>query len=340
MFGLPFVKGRIIAPVPFRDLLPHGDDCLFSSRAWGRVLGRGYGIDVAYLARGCGGEVPYARLTGVGGARTSALPFADYLPLDDVDEARSVLAQLGEIDPAAELTLKTALPEAARATLGVVVSREAVLHIIPPDGKPHPRFGANVRRAQRDGVTVVRRGDRDALATFYALFADLRAEKFGSIPQPLSFFEAVYEEFVAADRGYFLEALYGGRVIASFFILEAGTRAYYKFSASSLDELVPRPNNLLFDYLLTRLAAGEYSAIDLGLSGAGEAYRGLRYFKSTTGATELPLTYLTVTPDGYDPTARAALLTRLAAVTKAMTEAGLTHAQLSTLSEAVYVEFA
>ena len=288
-----------------------------------------------------GRALPYVRLEDVGGARAVALPFSDYLPISDVADAIAGTRLLGDVAPAAQLTLKTALGSAdAHRVPGARVSREAVLHVLLPGAGPSKRLRVNARRAERDGVTVRRRVSPEALATFYELFARLRIGKFGSIPQPRSFFEAVYGEFVARGRGYFLEAVFEGRVIASLCLLKAGGRLYYKFGASSLEALAPRPNHLLFRTLLDELHEGRYAAIDLGLSGAGPTYAGLRDFKSMTGATAAPLHYLEVTPVGYDPAPRRAHLARLSAVTRAMTEAGLSTQQLSRLSEAIYPSFA
>ena len=328
--------------VPPTAAFPSRSSCLFSDARWTGALAEYYGFAVERLELGEDRRtsVPYVAFDDLGGARLTALPFSDYLPLSDAAEVAQVAERLRAAYPAASVTLKTRLPAEA-APRGAEVVRRAVLHVIPAGGEgPNAKFRANGRRAERDGVSVRRVVERGALERFYELFASLRVAKFASIPQPLGFFAAVYDAFVAAGSGYFLEALYRDEVIASFFILESGGRAYYKFSASSLDTLVPRPNNLLFRWLHEALDRGEYDAIDLGISGAGEAYEGLRYFKRTAGGVETPVTYLRWRPEGYDDSVARAHLRSLGAIVERLVAAELSPRQLSEVSAAIYPHFA
>ena len=320
-----------------------GSGILFGGRRWTAAIEAAYGFTSETVLLPGGKPVPYLTVSGAGGDHCIAYPFCDYLPLRSAEEVRGVLEGMAAAHPRAKLTVKSLCrsDEVAFGQHAAGVSREAVLHVIDTSQrKPSARFRANARRAVRDGVSARETSHPAALRRFYDLYAALRVTKFERIPQPLAFFQAIYDQFVAEGRGYFLEAVYEEAVIASFYILEVGTTAYYKFSASSLSQLVPRPNNLLFAHLRQQLDEGRYSAIDLGLSGLGENYAGLRYFKSTTGASQYPIRYFTYVPPEYSEERRTRELSRLRAITNAVVQLGLTPDQLSLLSEAIYPEFA
>ena len=314
--------------------------CLFDDPRWTRTLANYYGLDLRSVKMPRGHSLPYTLLGEGSQARVVAFPFSDYLPLEDVEEVESVAASLRERHPQAEVLLKTCLPHDVQVA-GAEVVRRAVLHVIHADrGGPSAKFKANSRRAQRDGVTARRANDPGAVGRFYSLYAALRIAKFGSLPQPLGFFRAVFDAFAADGSSFFLEAVYEGSVIASFLIVVKGSRAFYKFGASSLDALVPKPNNLLFVELHGGLAEGHYDAIDLGLSGTGESYAGLRYFKRSAGGEESPITYLRWRPEGFDPEPQAMLRAALGKVVDEIVEADLTPEQLDRLSRAIYPHFA
>ncbi len=312
-------------------------DSLFTSEQWTGIFESAYGFKVRRSASG----VPYVIADSPGGPRVVALPFSDYLPLSDVSECATLLAELRAQFPAYEILLKTTLPKAiARELPDVEVVREAVLYVMYSDAKPNAKFRSNMRRAERDGVEVREVRDTGGLDRFYDLFARLRASKFNSIPQPKEFFEAVHEVFIENDRGYYLEATYQNSVIGSFVVLEAGKTAYHKFGASSLEKLTVRPNNALFGHLYARLERGDYEAVDLGLTGVSEAYEGLRYFKSTTGARESAITYVRSVPAGYNSSARDAFMDAIRGITQKMLQSDLSVDQLSKMSEGIYPHFA
>ncbi len=312
-------------------------DNLFSSEKWSSVLERAYGFNVQRSERG----VPYVVFRGAGGPRVVSLPFSDYLPIDDLATTGGLLRELRGDFSEHEIVLKTILPTQTIAALpNVEIAREAVLHVVYPGTKSKSKFKQNIRRAFRDGVQVREVRDLDALDRFYNLFARLRTTKFSSIPQPKSFFAAVHDVFMATGNGYYLEAVYEGYVVASFIILESDSRAYHKFSASSLQELAVRPNNALYGHLFDRLECGDYDAIDLGLTGVSKGYEGLRRFKSATGAEESSITYVRSLPTVYDITGRKRFMDTISVITKQLVEAKLNSDQLSSISGAIYPHFA
>ena len=316
-------------------------DNLFCSQAWAEAITTPYELELNW-AEELGettSALPYVSLDSVGGPRVIALPFSDYLPLSSEVAVTELAERLRAKHPSAAITIKTQLSNTVELA-GARISRKAVLHTITPNGPgPNAKFRANGRRATRDGVTVRKVSDEAALRRFYTLYADLRTRKFKSIPQPYSFFFSIFRQFIQDGRGYFVEAVFNDKVIASFIILLSGTRAFHKFSASSLDRLVPRPNNLIFSFLYDELAAGSITSIDLGLSGLGESYAGLRYFKSTAGGTESPITYYEWIPSGFNIGAEKLFKAHLGKITARMVEAELSADQLSNLSEAVYPHF-
>lgn len=263
-------------------------DELFAHPAWSAVLERAYGFDLRRSADG----FPYAVLDDLAGKRVSALPFADYLPLANERQAADLWMELSARFPEHQLTLKTVLAEEHLPAMGQV-SRRAVYHRYFPGGAAGSAFRRNVRRAERSGMTVHRAEDAAALDRFQELYHWQRLRKFGGIPQPPGFFAAVHGAFMAVGNGFCLEAVTaGGELAASIVVLRAGAGWFYKFGASNPALLSDRPNDLLFHYLTRRVDEGNAAFLDLGLSGAGDNYVGLRRFKSGTGAVQFPVHYL------------------------------------------------
>ncbi|MGB7394951.1 MAG: hypothetical protein WA913_11205, partial [Pricia sp.] len=81
-------------------------------------------------------------------------------------------------------------------------------------------FRRNVRKAKKTGTTVAIKRDKTALKNFYTMYHGLRLNKFGSIPQPFSFFETIFKEFVGKGEGFLLEASHENKPIASIMVLQ------------------------------------------------------------------------------------------------------------------------
>ncbi|WP_031428582.1 GNAT family N-acetyltransferase [Flavimarina sp. Hel_I_48] len=230
------------------------------------------------------------------GKRLISLPFSDYIPFTEEDSSfyENLFASCAARFPEYEIILRT-----NRAVKLLEkpykLSKEAVFHTIDLTSDKLPKqsssFTRGVTQAQKNGVSIQRSTSLEAVERFYKLYHRLRFDKFNIIPQPFSFFENLWKTMINRDFGAIFEAVYEENVIASMFILEHNEIAYYKYGCSAIDFLQLKPNNLLFHELITHFRERNYKAIDLGLSGSGESYAGLRRWKSSMGGDEHPISY-------------------------------------------------
>lgn len=167
----------------------------------------------------------------------------------------------------------------------------------------HPAVQRGVRKAKRAGVSIRPISIGPDLVAFHKLHVVLRKSKYQLLAQPLSFFEAIAHRFDAMGNWHALGAWHNDRLIAGTIYLRWGNALYYKFNASSLDDLDVRPNNLLAWHgieLARELGCGR---LDLGPSDDDQP--GLIRFKQQFGASERELRFLRFEPLGWlDPTSQ------------------------------------
>ena len=129
--------------------------------------------------------------------------------------------------------------------------------------------------------------DKESLHEFYKMHAELRLNKFNEIPQPWKYFECIYNEYFTNNKGFVIHAYDpAGKLIAGILFIIDGDTAYYKFSASFLDALKYRPNNLLMDRLIQYCDEKGIKKLNLGFTGSSEIYHGMRKYKLHAGAKE------------------------------------------------------
>jgi CelD/BcsL family acetyltransferase involved in cellulose biosynthesis len=174
------------------------------------------------------------------------------------------------------------------------------------------RVRRNIRKGRREGVVSTRETGGDALDVFYALHLQTR-HRLGVPTQPKAFIrrlKAVFER----GMGFVGVARHDGRPIAAAVFLVAGTKVLYKYGASDQTALALRPNNILFADVLRWAAEEGHTELDLGRTDLGQ--EGLREFKRSWGAEEIPLAYTyagTAAPEpghGRTDQALAAVITR------------------------------
>ena len=309
-------------------------DELFASPAWAEVLTTTYGFAVERTA-----GIPYCVLDDPAGRRVSALPFSDYLPLDEPAAATACFTTLRNRHPDCPITLKTRLDQLPSSDL--TVAKRAVYHRYLPGNRASSSFRRGTKHAIRAGTQVQRTTQADALDRFQELYHRQRLRKFGGIPQPVSFFRAIHRTFMDSGNGFYLEAwTAAGAHAATLVVLRSGRGWFYKFGTSDPALLDDRPNNLLFNHLTQAVDQEEAAFLDLGLSGSGDSYAGLRRFKASIGAEEHPLTYLSHTPAGYDARPGEQFRRAVGAVTASLVAQDADRATVAPLSEALYRYFA
>lgn len=285
-------------------------ETLFCSPAWVRVLYRTYGFK-CYAAIDDENDIciPFVLIDNLMGKKLTTLPFSDYTDIntDTPEKYETLIAKITAEFPDVPLVLKTIGKKGKPDTSvwGDAI-RTAYYHRIDTRTETElsktqsSSFKRNVNKAKKTGISVEIKRDSIALSDFYRLYADLRMNKFNSIPQPFPFFERVFDEFIAKENGFIVEAALEGKAIASIVVLQYKNVLYYKFGASDEEHLNLRPNNLLFDKLIHYAVQNGFEAIDLGLSGTGDAYKGLVRFKESMGGVAHDIVYYQKQKNGQE----------------------------------------
>ncbi len=283
----------------------HPEALIFHHPLWMEVLERAYGYRQVSLACSDGDEVigilPLleirSRLTG---SRAVCLPFSDTSTLLVRDDAAgdSLLARATELCGLRHwkyVEIRGGSPHGAAAA-------EYMLHRVKllPDPQllfktfEKKRTQYTLKKFEKAGVTVARRTDAGAMASFVRLNYVTR-RKHGIPPQPDRFFELFHELLVAGGLGFVSVATFEEEAIAASVFLHYQGVLYHKFNASNEAFLHLSANpGILWDALRWACEHGYHTA-DLGRSDLdGE---GLIKYKRGWGAEETMLRYYRVPAD-------------------------------------------
>ncbi len=317
---------------------------LYLSRPWLESLKVSYGFKILLLVDAADRyQTAFCKLNDMMGKRLVSLPFSDYIPYTESDPAYldELFKSCAAHFPEYEILLKTDRETNLLETPYKLV-KEAVFHSIDLTSGEMPKqnsaFTRGVKQAKKNEILIRKVFSIAALKEFYSLYHRLRFDKFNIIPQPFSFFENLWKTMINQDLGAIFEAVHKDKVIASMIILQHNGTAYYKYGCSHNDYLNLKPNNLLFDELITHYKSLEYKNIDLGLSGSGDGYAGLRRWKSGMGGDENPISYWSYFPpeSKTDHEQVSRNKNTLSNLTDAMVKADLDADQTSLLSEQLY----
>jgi CelD/BcsL family acetyltransferase involved in cellulose biosynthesis len=287
----------------------HPLNSLFSSQCWTEAVARTYGFKVSASMRNgprddgkAHGAILFSQLSDLRGERIVCGPFSDYCdPLtSDVDTWRELVAPLISMDvPITLRCLCNQLP--ARDERFVKVS-EAAWHGIDLD-RPEEEvwdgfWGSarqNIRKAQRNGVTVRATRQLDDLQVFYRMHCHVRKSKYRLLPQPFAFFEQLHASFEKNDGLTILIAEIDGAPVAGTLFLECGGTLYYKFNASV--EREGCPNDLL---VWEGIRIGQRRGLKLLDFGASDLDQpGLLRYKRKFATIEQRIVRLQYNPAGY-----------------------------------------
>jgi CelD/BcsL family acetyltransferase involved in cellulose biosynthesis len=282
----------------------HPDAIAFHRPEWSELLADSYGCRPFVLAvldatGSVSGGLPVVEVERLRRRRWIALPFTDVCPpllrrdlppnalIDALDEAR-ISAGIGSF-----------LVRSRLSGDGVHCGEVAVIHTLALEDNVeavferfHHQVRRNVRRAQREQLSV-RRGDcaADLTRTFYALHTQTR-HRLGVPVQPRRFFEALWERLLEPGHGHVLLVYTGRDPVAAAVFLTGGSTLTYKYAASDCAHWRLRPNHLLLWSAIRSACESGYGALDFGRSDLED--QGLRDFKSGWGAVEEPLAYSTL----------------------------------------------
>jgi len=146
----------------------------------------------------------------------------------------------------------------------------------------------NIRKAQREGVTVTMSSIPDATEEFYRLNCITR-KAHGLPPQPVYFFKKIQEHVFSKGHGFIALAHHKGNTIAGAVYFIFGKRAMYKYGASDRRYLHLRPNDLVMWDAIKWFRSQEYSSLCFGRTESDN--EGLRAFKNGWGAEERVIRY-------------------------------------------------
>lgn len=337
--------------VPYYDLPEESYhtnlDAVFYSRNWINVLSETYDFKFfTALNRNTGNYLIFSVIDNGFEKKIIGLPFSDYVKLQGnaLDEDLQILRFIEKEFPGLPIIYKSTHSVDTPLQWGDI-AKKAYYHRIDTgdydkvkDLQP-PTFKQKVRQAKKKGVSVRINREEVALNDFYRIYHDLRIEKFHSIPQPKKFFKNIVTHFMKPGKGFFLEAVYEEKVIASFIVLECNNVLYQKSGCSSLEHLKLRPNNLLYDYLISYASENNFESIDLGLSGVGESYAGLVKFKESMGGERYHITYIQNEAAKKNKENSAKLNKLVSSITAVVVEQKLDVDSTDKLSEILYPFF-
>lgn len=277
----------------------------FHEPAWAELVADCYGFRAfAVVVRGSGGDIaaglPLVEVRHlVGRPRWVSLPFTDYCPpLAETDEQETALAaEVGAVAAAASV----ATVEVRAAMRGATpLPGSSMRHLLALDPDPaavyarfHPsQVQRNIRRAEREGLTIRRSIEPDDLVTtFYNLHLATRRRQ-GVPIQPRRFFRLIAERVLSTGGGWVDVVEAAGRPVAAALFLAGNGTVIYKFGASDEAAWSLRPNHLLFWHAIRSACETGYTAFDFGRTDAG--HDSLAAFKRSWGADEQTLTYSVV----------------------------------------------
>lgn len=273
----------------------------FHTSAWARVLNETYGHKPFYLHRqdadGASISLPLLQVDSpLTGCRGVSLPFTDLCPpltSGDVtwELLREKLSALAEERQWKHFELRG--PDWLRGAAPAAASFYG--HKLTLSAKTddlEKRFATNVRRnlrkAERNGVSVEITQSKDAILQFYQLLLRTR-RRHGVPPQSRKFFLAIYKHLIEREHGFVVLAHRKQRPIAGAIFFRFQNNALYKFGASDERLQEYRANTLVMWTAIRHLA--EMGATTLHFGRTNRDAAGLRRFKLAWGAEEEIIEY-------------------------------------------------
>lgn len=294
----------------WRELIGRKPIDLFHSPRWMNVISESFDVGFHGVALERSGNpeaaVAWVELDDMFGHRRVTLPYCDYADMiASTQEDRSTLMQEA-MSAGVPWTLRSHDSDLSDETDWDVSTREFAHHVIDVTPDEDDLFASlssmarrNTRKAVKAGVEVFEGTTKDHLRSWVDLHIGLRRNKYGMLAQPFSFFENIWDEFIAKGDGFLLLAKRDGEIIAGTVYLVSGNTCFYKFNASSAESLGSRPNNALMWHGMLKARERGLSHVDLGRTSATQ--QGLKDFKASYGGVESAMTEYRFTPPGYSP---------------------------------------
>jgi hypothetical protein len=238
-------------------LLSSPDYTFFHSSNWARVLYESYGFKPSYFTLISNKNlvvcVPFMEVKNIVGKRKGvSLPFSDYcapicasnFPFVNVF---SSIASFGNkkqwktLEFRGNCAIKKDTP----------VSEYFYTHSIDLKQNEKTIYDnlrdstrRNIKKAEQDGLKVTFEYSTSALKEFYRLNVSTR-KRHGLPPQPLLFFNKLFEHCIEKKQGVIVCASYNNKVLGASIYLHFGKKVCYKYGASDLSNPTFRTNNII-----------------------------------------------------------------------------------------------
>ena len=238
-------------------VLATGKASFFHSSAWARVLHESYGYKPLYFASFENGKLaslmPFMEVNSwLTGKRGVSLPFSDQVPVIAPDKMifEDLVNSVTDYGNKAgwkyiEWRDGTLFPAEVNA------SESHYTHERSLSKSEKELFSGlrdstrrSIKKAGKAAVSVEISQSLDSIKCFYRLNCITR-KRHGLPPQPLSFFEKIFEHVISKGYGIVVSAVHSGEAIASSVFFHFGKSAIYKYGASDMAHQDLRPNNLV-----------------------------------------------------------------------------------------------
>ena len=284
------------------ELLSHHPDAtIFHTSAWARVLSETYEYLPKYFTHIENGRLvgllPFMEIRSwITGTRGVSLPFTDecapILPHGiGFDEEMVQVIALAEARGWRTVEIRGHVPGMEH----LPASAEYLSHDIDLTAgesflysRYRPNVHRNIRKAEREGISVSEDRSAEGLREFHRLNCLTRREH-GLPPQPFRFFEHLREHMLEKGLGFLMMARHKKRPIAGALFLLFGGKAIFKYGASDRRYHEVRANNLVFRDAIRLLCRNGARSLSFGRTDIH--HEGLRKFKMSWGAQTTKLRY-------------------------------------------------
>jgi Acetyltransferase (GNAT) domain len=280
----------------------HPEATFFHTASWARVLSLSYGYHPFYFRAIEGGKLaallPFMEIRSCfTGTRGVSLPFTDDCPPilpDDFgfEEAMVYVIALAKPRGWRTVEIRGSIPGMENLPASV----EYLSHDLDLTGgeeslfsRYRPNVQRNIRKAEREGISVSEDRTQEGLMEFYRLNCLTRREH-GLPPQPVRFFEHLREHVLDQGHGFLMIARYKRKAVAGALFLLFGGKAIFKYGASDRRYQEFRANNLVFRDAIRLLCRKEMRTLSFGRTDL--FHEGLRQFKDSWGPMNKTLRYV------------------------------------------------
>jgi hypothetical protein len=285
-----------------QSLLASGDQAVFHTSAWARVLSESYGYKPAYfIARQRGNLIFVMPLmvikSAITGTRGVTLPYTDFCdpfcPKGGFDdESIGHIIEYGRSSRWSYLDLRFGRCRIPKTDPRVdYLTHDVDLGLSESDLFMGFRGSnrRNISTALRRNIRIEFSRSQDALREFCRLNGGTR-KRHGLPPQPAFFFKNILAHVLTPNLGVIGSARLAGKTVAAAVFLHFGHKALFKYGASDAAYLSYRPNNLLLWEAIKRYKDAGCTNLNLGRTNIENP--GLLQFKRTWGGVESALAYV------------------------------------------------